>query len=153
MSADAHRSPLMLLSFSFISVNHWSSRKSASPAELAWRPLMKKNDWKVLIDALLFVDLCSIAVIGLLLAFVIPTGKTPEASKFLLGLHRHQWGDIHLYLSLMLLGLLILHVWLNWTWVVQSAKSYVGESWRKYLWMLCWAWIPVLFAAWVLMML
>ncbi|MCU0588398.1 MAG: DUF4405 domain-containing protein [Syntrophobacteraceae bacterium] len=114
---------------------------------------MKKNDWKVLIDALLFVDLCSIAVIGLLLAFVIPTGKTPEASKFLLGLHRHQWGDIHLYLSLMLLGLLILHVWLNWTWVVQSAKSYVGESWRKYLWMLCGAWIPVLFAAWVLMML
>lgn len=114
---------------------------------------MKRNDWKCLIDALLFVDISSIAVIGLLLAFVIPSGKAPEASKFLLGLHRHQWGDIHLTLSLFLLGLLALHIWLNWTWVAGSARSYFGESWQKALWALCAAWIVVLFVAWVVVML
>lgn len=54
---------------------------------------MRKNDWKYLFDALLFVDLCSLAVIGLLLAFVIPSGKAaPETAKFFMGLHRHHWG-------------------------------------------------------------
>lgn len=58
---------------------------------------MRKDDWKVLIDVLRFVDLCSIAMIGLLLEFVIPSGKSaPEASKFFMGLHRHQWRDVHL---------------------------------------------------------
>ncbi len=111
---------------------------------------MKKNDWKFLIDALLFVDLCSLAVIGLLLAFVIPPGKAvPEAAKFFLGLHRHQWGDIHLYLSLLMLGLVALHVWLNWTWVVSSTRAYFGEHWQKALWALCGAWALVLFFAWL----
>jgi hypothetical protein len=95
---------------------------------------MKKNDWKYLIDALLFVDLCSLAAIGLLLAFVIPSGKAAsESSKFFIGLHRHDWGDIHLYLSLLMLGLVILHVWFNWTWVVNSTKGYFGKRWGKAL--------------------
>jgi hypothetical protein len=109
---------------------------------------MKKNDWKCLIDALLFVSICSIAVIGMLLAFVISSGRGPDASKYFMGLHRHQWGDIHLYLSLFMLGLLVFHVWLNWTWVVHSTKSYFGEKWQKALWTLCAAWLIVLFFAW-----
>ncbi len=115
---------------------------------------MKKNDWKYLIDALLFVDLSSLAVIGLLLAFVIPSGKgAPEAAKFFLGLHRHDWGDIHLYLSLLMLGLVVLHLWFNWNWVVNATRSYVGEQWRKALWALCGAWILVLFFAWAVVLL
>ena len=111
---------------------------------------MRKNDWKYLIDALLFVDICSMAAIGLLLAFVIPSGKSPEASKYFMSLHRHEWGDIHLYLSLFMLGLLVLHVWLNWTWVVNSTRSYVGEKWQKALWSLSAAWLVVLFLAWII---
>ncbi|MGV8073260.1 MAG: DUF4405 domain-containing protein [Syntrophobacteraceae bacterium] len=111
---------------------------------------MKKNDWKALIDALLFVDICSIGAIGLLLAFVIPTGGGRGASKYFIGLHRHQWGDIHLYLSLFMLGLLVLHVWLNWTWVVNSTKSYFGEHWKMALLSLGVAWLVVLFLAWAI---
>jgi len=110
---------------------------------------MKKNDWKYLLDALLFVDLCSVAAIGLLLAFVIPSGRVPDASKFFMGLHRHDWGDIHLFLALFLLGLLVLHVWLNWTWVVNSTRGYFGERWKKVLWTLAGAWLFVLFLAWM----
>ena len=37
---------------------------------------MKKNSIKYVVDVILFVDMCSIAVIGLLLAFIIPDGRT-----------------------------------------------------------------------------
>ena len=112
---------------------------------------MRKNVWKYWVDALLFVDMCSIAVIGLLMAFVIPSGGQRHSDeKYFLGLHRHEWGDIHLYLSLLLLGLLVLHLWFNWTWIVQSTKSYFGDYWKNFLGMLCGAWLVVLFAAWII---
>jgi len=112
---------------------------------------MKRNDWKYLLDSLLFVNISSIAAIGLLLAFVIPTGKRPQAEKYFLGLHRHDWGDFHLYLSVSLLVLLVLHIWLNWTWVAQSTKRYFGIRWKKYLWGLSCAWFAVLLFGWVIM--
>lgn len=109
-----------------------------------------KKDLKCFIDALLFVDITSIAAIGLLMAFVIPEGRQAGTAKFFLGLHRHDWGDIHLYLSLLLLGLLALHIWLNWTWITQATKSYAGEYWQKALWALCGAWLVVLLVAWLI---
>ena len=111
---------------------------------------MQKQDWKVLIDVLMFVDMCSIAVIGLLMAFVIPTGRVPAAEKYFLGLHRHDWGDLHLNLSLILLALLFFHVWLSWNWVVAAARRYVGDRWQKVLTGLCFAWILVILIGWIL---
>ena len=110
---------------------------------------MKKNILKYLIDAALFIDICSIAVIGFLMGFVIPKGNEHQAAKSFLGLHRHDWGDIHLYLSILLLILLILHLWLNWTWIIQSTKRYFGDNWKKVLWCISGAWILVLVVAWM----
>ena len=110
---------------------------------------MKKN-LKYLIDALLFVDITSIAALGLLMAFVIPAGKQAAEAKFFLGLHRHDWGDIHLYLAIFFLCLLVLHIWLNWTWIVQATKSYVGDYWKNILFALAGAWLLVIFAAWLI---
>lgn len=109
---------------------------------------MKKNDWKYLVDILLFVDMCSLAVTGLLLAFVIPAGKAPDTSKYFLGVHRHAWGDVHLYLALFLLGIVVLHVWWNWTWVRHWTKNYFGVYWKKMLWGISGAWLIVLFVGW-----
>jgi hypothetical protein len=106
---------------------------------------MKKNDWKYLLDSLLFVNICSLAAIGLLLAFVVLAGKGSYSDKYFLGLHRHDWGDLHLYLSLFLLALLILHIWLNWTWIIQSTKRYFGAKWEQALLALSFAWLLVLF--------
>ena len=112
---------------------------------------MKRNDWKYLATALLFVDFCSIFVIGLLLAFVIPSGKGRYAEKYFMGLHRHDWGDLHLYLALLLVGLLILHVWLNWTWVAHSTKRYFSSRRKKALLGLSCAWLVVLVFGWIMM--
>jgi hypothetical protein len=114
--------------------------------------MVKRNDWKYLIDACLFVDMGAIALIGLIMAFVIPPAKGTEGSRFFMGLHRHDWGDIHLYLSLLLLVLLVLHLWFNWTWVVQSTKSYFGERWQRVLWMLPAACLALIVLSWFLML-
>jgi hypothetical protein len=111
---------------------------------------MTRNDVKYFITALLFVDLCSIAVLGLLMAFVIPSGNVPMQAKVFLGLHRSKWADIHNTLSLILLGLVACHVWLSRDWVTGSAKKLFGEQWQRALWILSGAWLVVVFLAWVI---
>ena len=113
---------------------------------------MRISTLKYVVNVLLFIDMSSIAVIGLLLGFVIPKGRQDGAEKFFLGLHRHEWGDIHLYLSLFLLALLVLHIWLNWSYVVQATKRYFGDKWKKALWSFTGGWILVLFIGWMIML-
>ncbi|MGD9972040.1 MAG: DUF4405 domain-containing protein [Desulfatirhabdiaceae bacterium] len=108
---------------------------------------MKKNDLKLIINALMVVDFCAIFALGLLLKLVIPGGG--QASKYFLGLHRHEWGNFHFYLGIFLIGLLMIHVWMNWTWVLHSVKTTFGDSWKKFLTILAGAWIMVLILGWM----
>ena len=110
---------------------------------------MKKNKLKYVIDVALFIDMCSVAVLGLLLGFVIPKGRFHGSQKYFLGLHRNDWGDIHLYPSLLLLILLVFHIWFNWTWVVQSTKHYFGDRWKNFLWAISGAYVIVIFMGWI----
>jgi hypothetical protein len=96
---------------------------------------------------LLFIDLCSIAALGVILAYVIPPG---QHGKYFLFLHRHDWGDIHLYLSVFLLVLLIFHLWFNWAWITASTKAFVGDKWKEFLSGLACAWLAVLLVGWLI---
>jgi Domain of unknown function (DUF4405) len=112
--------------------------------------IVNKNTLKYLIDTILFIDISSIAVIGLLMGIVIPKGGGREGThNYFLGLHRHQWGDIHFALSLLLLGLLVFHLWFNWTWIVQSTKRYFGNRWKNFLLAISLGWIIVLIVGWI----
>lgn len=111
---------------------------------------MNKNDLKYFINCLLFVDICSVAALGLLLGFVIPRGGARGAQNVFLGLHRHEWGDIHLALSLFLLGLLVIHILLGWKHVLQSTKKYFGDHWKNWFWAVSFAWLFVLFVSWII---
>jgi hypothetical protein len=85
---------------------------------------MKESDWRYLVDALLFVSLGGMTVIGILMGFVISSGPvTSESSKYFLGLHRHQWGNIHAYLSIAFVVLTIVHIVLNWKWVTAKTSQ------------------------------
>ena len=109
---------------------------------------MKKNVLKYAINIGLFVDICSIAVIGLLLGFIIPTGRGAGA---FLGLHRYDWRNLHLNLSLLLFPLLALHLWLNWTWIMQSTRRYFGAFWKAALYTIAGAWIVVIMVWWAIL--
>ena len=78
---------------------------------------MKKTNWKYLVDTILFICIVGLAVIGFILGFVVPKGPAvSESAKYFLGLHRHQWGDIHLYLGILFTAMAILQLVLAWDW-------------------------------------
>lgn len=95
---------------------------------------LTKTDWKYVVDTLMFLCMVGIVLIGLLMGFVIPEGRLgPGQSKFFLGVHRHQWGDIHLWLSLAFTALVVVHIVLAWSWFKGKAKGLFGKAWRPVL--------------------
>ena len=112
--------------------------------------LMTRTDWKYLVDTLLFVCIVGIAFIGLLLGLVIPKGpKAAESAKYFLGLHRHQWGNIHFYLSIAFIILVIIHIVLSWSWIKGKARQAFKKRWKAVLTMTAASSILVVFLFWV----
>jgi hypothetical protein len=111
---------------------------------------ISRTDLKYIVDTLMFLCILGLVVIGLLQAFVIPEGPSGGSSaKYFLGLHRHQWGDIHLYLSLAFTGLLVVHLILAWNWIRGKASKAFGKGWKAALaaTVLAAAAVPVIFWA------
>jgi len=78
------------------------------------------NRINFIIDALMFLVMMGIAGIGFLMNWVLLPGREAalvhggHVDLTFLGIDRHQWGDVHLVLGLVLLALLVLHVVLHW---------------------------------------
>lgn len=92
---------------------------------------MQKGRWNFYIDILMFFCMAAIAGLGFLMKYVLLPGKEAWASYgkkvdlTWLGLDRHAWGAIHLYLGFVLLGLLVLHLVLHWQLIVSLWQKYV----------------------------
>lgn len=69
----------------------------------------------------LWLAFCALTGTGLLLAFRLPPGSRGGRGLEAWGMGRHEWGDIHTWLSYIFIGLLILHVALHWRWLWQIA--------------------------------
>ncbi|MDD3579657.1 MAG: DUF4405 domain-containing protein [Desulfobacca sp.] len=86
------------------------------------------------IDALMFVIMCAIAGIGFLIKYVLIPGEQRwevygrNVDLFWLGLDRHEWGSIHLYLALTLLTLLVIHIILHWQMILSLFRSLIGKG-------------------------
>jgi hypothetical protein len=92
---------------------------------------VRKADLKPVVAALLFVSTVGVSLVGLLLGFVIPGGPAvSDDAKYLLGLHRRDWGDIHLYLGIAFVVLVALHLVLVWSWVRGKARQLFGGCWK-----------------------
>lgn len=87
---------------------------------------MSKNTLKYFVDIVMFIDFFFLTVTGFFLGFIVPAGR--GVNKYFLGMHRLEWGNIHLYLSFLFLFLLCLHLSLNWPWIVNTTKRYVNEK-------------------------
>ncbi len=111
---------------------------------------MKKVNWQFLVDTIMFICMVGIAIIGLLLAFFIPQGpSSPESSKYFLNLHRHQWGNIHLYLSITFVLLLIIHLILDWKWIKTRAFHIFKGRWKMALGSTFLLSLLILFIIWI----
>ncbi|TWU25824.1 DUF4405 domain-containing protein [Bythopirellula polymerisocia] len=91
---------------------------------------MKRIHWNALVDGLALVAFVLLSSTGLLLSFQLPPGSggremlgmghgAGEKSVTLLwGLTRHEWGDIHYWLSLSIMAILAVHLLLHWKWIL-----------------------------------
>lgn len=111
---------------------------------------MKKSDWQYLVDTLLFISMFGIAFIGILMGFFLAEGPTlRESEKYFLGLHRHQWGDIHLYVSLAFILLVIFHLMLSWSWIKGKSQALFRKRWGTVISITVLASVLLIFAFWI----
>jgi hypothetical protein len=86
-----------------------------------------------IIDAIMFVLMGFLAGIGLLIKYVLVSGEERwiqygrNVDIRFWGLDRHQWGDIHLYVAIALIILLVLHIVLHWNMIVCLYKRIIGN--------------------------
>jgi len=95
---------------------------------------MNKSKANFIIDVLMFIAMMAMAGQGLLLAYVLVHGReVPEkyginADLYLFGLDRQAWGDIHLVLGFVLLGLLVVHIVLHWRAILVIYRRLIPNS-------------------------
>lgn len=85
---------------------------------------MKRTLLNYWIAVAMFALMLGIALIGVLLGFVIPRGEGFSASrKQLWGMGRHDWGNVHLWLAIAFLVVLVVHIVLHWSWIVTTTRN------------------------------
>jgi len=92
---------------------------------------MPKNTLNFIVDVLLLLAMLTMAGTGLLLYFVLPPGSRGGAGLALWNLDRHEWGDVHFWSAMALLGLLTLHVVLHWDWVCLTVCGWISPESRQ----------------------
>ena len=87
-----------------------------------------KATWKKVIDLALYLIACALTGTGLLLAYRLPHGQGHAGRILFLGYGRHAWGEIHTWLAYVAISLAVVHLLLNWQWLVKVAAS--KRVWR-----------------------
>jgi hypothetical protein len=65
---------------------------------------------------------------GVLLRWRLPPGSHGGRGLRFLGLGRHDWADVHVWLGYALVGLVGVHLALHWAWLYRSASQ--RHAWR-----------------------
>jgi hypothetical protein len=90
---------------------------------------MNKPKWNFLVDMILFALVVALAFVGIAMAFFMSEGPVDDVStKYLWQLHRHQWGDIHLVLSLLFVAVFLVHIVLHWAWIKGCARKMLRST-------------------------
>ena len=92
---------------------------------------MKRNTLNFWVDFISFLVMSGLIWTGLLIHYVLPPGTGGQHSGrklTLLGLGRHDYGDIHFYMALAMIGLMVIHVWLHWAWVCGTVNKLLGTK-------------------------
>ena len=77
---------------------------------------MNRTIANIIIDIVAAFLFLGMILTGYLLRFPLPPGSNKTLSLW--GFTRHQWGDIHFWISLGLLVVLVIHLVLHWNWIV-----------------------------------
>ena len=101
---------------------------------------MRQATVNFIVDTVALVNLILLGATGVILKWVLPPGsggghgrgfrggRGPDDVKQLLGLGRHDWGDVHFVLSLLFVFLMLVHLLLHWTWIKTCTRAILLPS-------------------------
>lgn len=95
---------------------------------------MNRTRLNFIVDAVTLVGFVFLVGTGFLLRWSLPPGSGGLHShaggtvKSVWGLTRHEWGDIHFWISVTVLVLLAFHVVLHWRWIVAVTRGKKSEG-------------------------
>lgn len=107
----------------------------------------RKNTINRVLNLALYLLMCFLIGTGLLLWLRLGPGtahvgrRSGREPLTVLGMHRHDWGDLHLYAGLAFVAVGLAHLYLNKTWLVKIAAS--NRAWRLWLGLAAGVAIPV----------
>ena len=84
---------------------------------------MKRNTLNLTIDTITACLMGGMIATGLLLRWVLPAGSASRATLW--GWGRHDWGDLHFYLAISIVTVILVHLAMHWRWVFVSALQSV----------------------------
>jgi hypothetical protein len=87
---------------------------------------MNKSTANAIVDSVAFVALLLLAATGVLMRYVLPPGSGHFSTLW--GMDRHQWGDVHFWIAVSLLGVLTLHLALHWRWIASIVAGRQREG-------------------------
>jgi hypothetical protein len=90
--------------------------------------VMKRHVLNFVIDLVTLVVMLGVTATGLLLRWILMPGSRGGRGLEFLGLGRRDWGDVHFWLSIALLVLVLVHVALHWTWVCALVAPWTRRS-------------------------
>lgn len=82
---------------------------------------MQRTLLNLIIDLASGFLFCALIATGYLLRFPLPPGTNKVLSLW--GLSRHQWGEVHFWISTVLVSVLVVHVILHWQWLVTVIRQ------------------------------
>ncbi len=101
---------------------------------------LKRSRLNMIIDLIMFPLLTAMAGIGFLIKYVLVPGFERNArygadvELYFWGMDRHQWGTIHLVISIAFLVLLILHIVFHWKMILTLIRCmFPLKTWRNTL--------------------
>lgn len=95
-----------------------------------------KTRWNFWVDILTGLTFAAMVGSGILAKWVLPPGSRGGSGLVWLGQGRHFWGDLHFWVGIAMLVLVIVHVWLHWNWVLKTWSKLVGRFGSPVTWLL-----------------
>jgi hypothetical protein len=87
---------------------------------------MSKSAANFLVDAVALAAIMLLGATGVLIRYVLPPGSGHFSQLW--GMDRHQWGQIHFWIAVVLLSTVALHLFLHWHWVVGVVRGRPGRG-------------------------
>jgi len=83
----------------------------------------RKNLLMRVSNLLLYLSFCGMVGTGLMLEYRLVPGSEGGHGLSVLGLTRHEWGEVHFWLGLIMAVTVVAHLALNWKWLAKIAAG------------------------------